>query len=78
MNLQYPIIALLTDFGLSDAYVGTMKGVMLSICPSARLIDLTHAIQPHNVRQGPMCVTAFRRRRFPGGGRSGVGQPRST
>lgn len=46
-----PIIALLTDFGTSDAYVGTMKGVMLGICPEARLVDLTHAIQPQNVRQ---------------------------
>ena len=58
---QYPIITLLTDFGLSDAYVGTMKGVMLSICPDARLIDLTHAIQPQNVRQAAyVLLTAFR------------------
>lgn len=46
-----PVIALLTDFGLEDTYVGVMKGVMLSICPTARLIDLTHAIAPQNVRQ---------------------------
>jgi S-adenosylmethionine hydrolase len=44
-------IALLTDFGLSDAYVGIMKGVILSICPRARLIDITHDITPQNVRQ---------------------------
>ena len=35
-----PLIALLTDFGQSDAYVGTMKGIMLGICPQARLVDL--------------------------------------
>jgi hypothetical protein len=46
-----PIIALLTDFGLLDAYVGTMKGVMLAICPAARLVDLTHAVDPQNIRQ---------------------------
>lgn len=46
-----PIIALLTDFGLSDAYVGTMKGVMLALCPAARLVDLSHNVQPQNVRQ---------------------------
>jgi S-adenosylmethionine hydrolase len=46
-----PLIALLTDFGLSDAYVGTMKGVILRICPAARLVDLTHDIQPQNIRQ---------------------------
>ncbi|NLF76652.1 MAG: SAM-dependent chlorinase/fluorinase [Chloroflexi bacterium] len=56
-----PIVALLTDFGLTDAYVGTMKGVLLSICPRARLVDLTHAIQPQNVRQAAyVLLTAFR------------------
>jgi hypothetical protein len=46
-----PIIALITDFGLSDHYVGAMKGVILSICPNAQIIDLTHAIDPQNVQQ---------------------------
>ncbi len=45
------IIALLTDFGTTDAYVGVMKGVMLGIAPDAQLIDLTHAIEPQNVKQ---------------------------
>ena len=58
---QVPIIALLTDFGLSDAYVGTMKGVLLSICPAARLIDLSHDIEPQNVRQAAyVLLTAVR------------------
>ena len=34
-----PVIALLTDFGLQDAYVGIMKGVILDICPKATLVD---------------------------------------
>lgn len=56
-----PLIAILTDFGLSDAYVGTMKGVALSICPPAQLVDLTHAIQPQNVRQAAyVLLTAYR------------------
>ncbi|HML22818.1 MAG TPA: SAM-dependent chlorinase/fluorinase [Aggregatilinea sp.] len=56
-----PLIAILTDFGLSDAYVGTMKGVALSICPSAHLVDITHAIQPQNVRQAAyVLMTAYR------------------
>ncbi|HEX3051251.1 MAG TPA: SAM-dependent chlorinase/fluorinase [Aggregatilineaceae bacterium] len=60
MNPQ-PIITLLTDFGLSDAYVGTMKGVILSSCPHVHLIDLTHAIQPQNIRQAAyVLLTAFR------------------
>jgi S-adenosyl-L-methionine hydrolase (adenosine-forming) len=55
-----PVIALLTDFGTSDAYVGTMKGVMLAICPHAQLVDLTHAIAPQNVRQAAyVLLTAY-------------------
>src|SRR5512137_221633 len=38
------IITLTTDFGLSDAYVAMMKGVILSINPSARLVDVTHQV----------------------------------
>jgi hypothetical protein len=51
------VIALLTDFGTSDTYVGVMKGVLLGICPGARLIDLTHAVQPQNVREGAFLLT---------------------
>ena len=45
------LIALLTDFGTTDTYVGVMKGVMLDINPDLQLVDLTHAVQPQNVRQ---------------------------
>ena len=45
------LIALLTDFGTTDSYVGVMKGVMLDINPLLQFVDLTHAIQPQNVRQ---------------------------
>ena len=47
-----PPIVLTTDFGLADPYVGVMKGVVLRINPDAALIDLTHLVQPQNVRQG--------------------------
>ena len=43
------IIALLTDFGLNDHFVGTMKGVILSLDPEIRIFDLSHQIQPQNV-----------------------------
>ncbi|NOY81520.1 MAG: SAM-dependent chlorinase/fluorinase [Kiritimatiellaeota bacterium] len=46
-----PIITLTTDFGLSDPYVGMMKGVILGIAPHALVIDLTHDVQPQNVEQ---------------------------
>lgn len=45
------LVALLTDFGITDTYVGVMKGVMLNIAPGAQLIDLTHAVQPQSVKQ---------------------------
>jgi S-adenosylmethionine hydrolase len=46
-----PLITLTTDFGAADGYVGTMKGVMLSIAPAARLVDISHEIAPQNIRQ---------------------------
>ncbi|HDQ46355.1 MAG TPA: hypothetical protein ENN17_12800, partial [bacterium] len=45
------IITLLTDFGLSDAYAGVMKGVILNICPDAGVVDLTHGIPPQDREQ---------------------------
>ena len=47
-----PPLVFTTDFGLSDHYVGVMKGVALTINPDARLIDLTHQISPQDVAQG--------------------------
>lgn len=47
-----PIITLLTDFGLEDGYAGAMKGVILSICPQANLVDITHLISPGEIRSG--------------------------
>lgn len=48
---QAPLVALLTDFGTADGYVGTMKGVVLGIVPDARLVDISHEIAPQDVRQ---------------------------
>jgi hypothetical protein len=45
------LVTLLTDFGLEDAYVGVMKGVLASVAgPAVRAIDLTHAVAPQDVR----------------------------
>jgi S-adenosylmethionine hydrolase len=52
------IVTLLTDFGLDDAYVGTVKGVILGINPAARLVDLTHAVLPQDVRTGAELLAA--------------------
>ena len=51
-----PIITLTTDFGLRDPFVGIMKGVILGICPDARLIDLTHDVAPQDVEGGALAL----------------------
>jgi S-adenosyl-L-methionine hydrolase (adenosine-forming) len=45
------VITLTTDFGISDGYVASMKGVILSINPQAKIIDITHAIEPQSINQ---------------------------
>ena len=52
-----PIITLTTDFGLSDPYVGLMKGVILGINPQATVIDITHGIRPQAVEQGAFLIS---------------------
>lgn len=46
------IIALLTDFGLRDAYIGVMKAVILKISPKINIVDICHSIGPQNVQEG--------------------------
>ncbi len=46
------VISILTDFGVRDAYVGIMKGVIFSICPTARIIDISHEVSRHSILQG--------------------------
>ena len=53
-----PIITLTTDFGVQDHYVGAMKGVILSRCPEANLIDISHEIAPQAVAQGAYVLAA--------------------
>jgi len=43
------IITLTTDFGLSDPFVGIMKGVILSIAPDVDIVDITHDIEPYGI-----------------------------
>lgn len=45
------IIALLTDFGLKNNFVGVIKGVIKAISPDTEIIDITHSILPQNVKQ---------------------------
>jgi S-adenosylmethionine hydrolase len=61
-----PVIALLSDFGTRDHYAGTMKGVMLTICPDATLVDITHDVPPHDVLDGALQLAAAARYYPPG------------
>lgn len=61
-----PIITLLSDFGLEDTYVASMKGVILAICPDARLVDVSHLVSPQDVCAGAfLLVSAYKD--FPAG-----------
>lgn len=54
--MTVPPIVLATDFGLSDAYVGMMSGVIHGINPTAHVIDLTHGIGAQDVRHGAVVL----------------------
>ncbi|MBI2829767.1 MAG: SAM-dependent chlorinase/fluorinase [Chloroflexi bacterium] len=51
------VITLTTDFGLTDAYVAVMKGVILSINPQTRLVDICHTVKPQNILQGAFILS---------------------
>jgi S-adenosylmethionine hydrolase len=50
------VIALLTDFGLEDNFVGVMKGVILCINPCVQLVDITHNISSHNIKEAALVL----------------------
>ncbi len=51
-----PIVTLTTDFGQSDYDAGVLSGVIWSIAPQARLVDLSHAIERHNVLEAALLL----------------------
>jgi len=50
--MKRPLITLTTDFGLGDNYVGAVKGAILSICPDAEIVDITHLVGPQDIAHG--------------------------
>src|SRR4029450_8800791 len=66
LGVMRPVIALLSDFGSRDHYAGTMKGVILNICPDPTLVDITHEVPPHDVMDGALQLIAAARY-FPAG-----------
>jgi S-adenosylmethionine hydrolase len=53
-----PVVALISDFGTTDHYAGTMKAVVLSVCPDATLVDIAHDLAPHDVLAGALELAA--------------------
>jgi len=51
-------VTLLTDFGLEDAWVGIMKGVILGINPEARIVDISHRIPPQDTAVAAWTIAA--------------------
>jgi S-adenosyl-L-methionine hydrolase (adenosine-forming) len=58
MVKQVSIVTFLSDFGLSDTFVGQMKAVVLSACESVQLVDLTHGIPGQDVLAGAIQLGA--------------------
>ena len=56
MNNPPRIITLTTDFGMSDAYVGVMKGAILGINPNVQIVDLTHAVPPQDIHEAAFLI----------------------
>lgn len=52
------VIALLTDFGTKDYFVGAMKGVILTVNPNVRIVDITHEIEPQNIKSAAFTLRA--------------------
>lgn len=46
------VISLITDFGQKDNFVGVIKGVILSINPRAKIVDICHEVKPHDILTG--------------------------
>ncbi len=54
--LPIPLITLTTDFGEGSPYVTAMKGVIFALNPAVRLVDVTHAVPPQDVRRGAILL----------------------
>jgi S-adenosylmethionine hydrolase len=55
---RMPIVTLLTDFGERDGFVGIVKGVLLGVCPAARIVDLTHDVSAQDVTGGALVLAS--------------------
>ena len=56
LKMPRPILTLTSGFGVSDHYVGTMKGIILGICPQAQIVDVSHDVTPFAIAEGAYLI----------------------
>ncbi len=66
MTLRYDTISFLSDYGLSDEFVGVVKSVIRSIATEVAVVDITHDIAPHDVRGGGLALARSAQYLVPG------------
>ena len=64
--MSFPVVTLLTDFGLRDHFAGVLKGSVLSACPNAQVVDITHEVTSFDILEGAFLI-AQSWRYFPAG-----------
>ena len=64
--MSFPVVTLLTDFGLRDHFAGVLKGSVLGPCPSAQIVDITHEVTSFDILEGAFLI-AQSWRYFPAG-----------
>ncbi len=55
-TLRFDTISFLSDYGTKDEFVGVVKSVIRSIAPAVAVIDITHEIEPHDLRAGGLAL----------------------
>lgn len=56
--MRTPLVTLTTDYGFRDGYVAAVKGVVLGVAPDATLVDVTHQIEPGDIRHGAIVLAS--------------------
>jgi len=63
---RFNTISFLSDYGLADEFVGVTKSVIRTISPDVMVIDITHDIEPHDVRAGGLALARSAQYMAPG------------
>ncbi|MBN1274348.1 MAG: SAM-dependent chlorinase/fluorinase [Candidatus Aminicenantes bacterium] len=56
--MRYPLIALLTDFGEKDFFVASVKGIIFSINPAVRIVDISHEVDSYDISSASFLLYA--------------------